>query len=134
MRGTEDGAIVRLRGRAQTYGVIAGVVAGMLIAGLLVPMALGDSATTSVASNGRTADALGSGADTAETTTTSAAPSDTSASRPSAAPVSGGAAVTAAPTSGGAPLTASDKGVSATSIKVGFVLLDLTTAHTVGLA
>jgi ABC-type branched-subunit amino acid transport system substrate-binding protein len=136
-------APVRLRSRGQTAGVLTGIVAGMLVAGLLVPLAFGKpvaKAGTKVAAGGPTF-AAGSQSSAGPTDTSSAGGSGgetttTIASGPAAATSGGGGS---SPSGGAAPataagdavkqaaqsLTASDVGVTPDSIKVGFMILDL---------
>src|SRR5438067_12039793 len=136
---------VTVRGRGQTYGVIAGVVAGMLIAGVLVPLLFEDTASNSSSSSaigspnvrGGRAESQVSGAPgssgTPSTIAGGAQASSGSAAR--GGNVAGGGSAASSPTTAPTePLRASDKGITPTTIKLGFVLLDLTTANHAGLA
>jgi hypothetical protein len=142
---------LRVWSRGQSYGVVAGVIAGMLFAGLAVPLAFGtdpqggadELASSSSAQPGQAT----SGASLAPVPGASAAPGAI-APLPSLAPVgSGGRPGAPAGTAGGvgtsssggttsggsAKLTASDRGVTPTTIKLGVVLLDLSTLTPLGL-
>jgi ABC-type branched-subunit amino acid transport system substrate-binding protein len=111
------------------YVAVLTFFAGMLVAGVVVPLATRstdpDVATVDSSTSGRTpTSSLESGA-------VAAAPSDaTPATGPSATPAGGGRPGTAAGSSGGgdvqaAARTASDVGVTADTIKLGVILLDL---------
>ena len=146
---------VRVWSRGQSYGVVAGVVAGMLFAGLAVPLVFGTE---------RGADTLGSDGPaplspveaagplepgSVESTGPLAGPSAGATApgsvagvpapgQPQGAPgaTSGGSGSTSGGTTGSAPgakPTASDRGVTATTIKLGVVLLDLSAVTPLGL-
>lgn len=133
------------RGRSWVFRLVLGLAVGSLTTGLLLPFVVGDSvADTSLAvgdtgsgsggedfAAGETESGDGTTLDTTLDTTTGDAtgPSTTTtapaAGTPGAAPGAGGSSAT---------LRATDVGVTATTIKLGVVLLDLGTARSVGLA
>ncbi|MEY2461391.1 MAG: hypothetical protein QOG30_3221 [Acidimicrobiaceae bacterium] len=125
------------RSRSRTYTLIIGIVTAMLAAGLAVPFVFGtplDTASTAapsrlVANNGATA----SGAAGADAT---AAAEAASSAAGSAAGPGGGTAAGSSPLAGGSAavdgLTASDRGVTATTITIAFLLVDLGGVSKVG--
>jgi ABC-type branched-subunit amino acid transport system substrate-binding protein len=137
--------MVRVWSRSQTFLTLTAIVCGLLLAGLLVPLAFGDPVrgqpSTNLSSNafGSSTPGTPSSSDAVvETTTTAPAGAATGAA---AGPVASGPATTAAPTAGAttpsgggsaagstpapATLTASDVGVTPTTVKLGFLILDL---------
>lgn len=146
-----------LVGRSQSYLVLVGVVVGMMVAGLVVPMAFGESVTSGgadrVASSdfelpegdleqGAEAPAAGAGA-VDGTGSDSPLPAG-SPGAPAGGATSAGGGPVAGGTSGGAGaaepapapgnLTASDRGVTPTTIKVGALVLDIATVGRLGVA
>lgn len=146
------------------YPVLLGVAAGALLTGLALPFAVGEDPPSQRAVAGSGSGDLGSvadaGAGTFEGVTEAdaaplgeagvgdpAAPTDPAAGAaapaapggadpgaPAAPGAPGGPGAPAAAAPGGAALTASDRGVTATTIKLGIVTADLETANAVGLA
>lgn len=141
-----------LRSRSQTYFLLVGVVVGLLVAGLLVPLVFG-TPSTSVAgrSVGR---ATGSGPATASPEATVASPTGVTGSTATGAPGPGaspakrsggarggqgaqepaagtvGAIGSAAPS--GVVLRDSDIGVKADTVKLGLAIIDLGGVNSVG--
>lgn len=144
-----------LKSRRSTYFIVTGIAIGTLLTGLVLPFAVGERAPTNAASSGSTsASATGSSlepfqaADTGTPTdsvpgepaeaaptpasdTATAPGGEASAAPGGAAPSSDGAAAAPPPASGS--LTASDVGVTPTTIKVGFLLLDVGSIGKVGI-
>ncbi len=126
---------IGLRSRTATYGVILGIVIGMLIAGLAVPLVFGKT-PSQVSANAAGAARERAGGDALTTTADQTAVTDASgadaaggaAGTPGQTPFGGSSAGTVA--RGG--LTASDRGVTATSIKVAVMLVDLGTVSKLG--
>lgn len=145
-----------LVGRSQSYLVLVGVVVGMMVAGLVVPMAFGESVASGgadqVATNDFELPEGDIGRDDQVSVDGGAAPAGEVASggpSPGAAPdaAPGGSDAGAAPAAGGTAggagaaepppagsLTASDRGVSPTTIKVGALVLDIATVGRLGVA
>ena len=153
MRG-RGGAGLRVQSQGRAYAAVIGVTVGMLVVGLAVPLAFGhEPSTAPAASDSVTLDPglaspapaqPGAGAPTTAATLPGARPG-------AGAPGAGLPAGTVAPgttpgggttggtsgtsgTSGAAPgrLTATDVGVTATTVKVGVVLLDIQKLQPVG--
>ena len=130
---------IRLRSRPNVATLLVGTVVGMLLAGLLVPLAFGKTATkvnTGASSGARVGGTTGSGVDESARGTTTGAVTVTTlpggalpgpSAGGTAGPEAGAAPVNTPTTGSGAtdPLTATDVGVTSTTIKVGFMLLDL---------
>lgn len=129
------------RGRSWVFRLVLGLAVGSLTTGLLLPfvvgdpvpdtsLAVGDTASASASEDLGAGETPGDGATTLDTTTDGAPGSSTTTTAPAAG------APGAAPAGGAAAssLQATDVGVTATTIKLGVVLLDLATARSVGLA
>ena len=121
-------------GRASLYTGLVGVALGVLLTGLLVPLIDGDAPASSslttagggVAESGAAAPAGDAFVDTgAAPTPEGDAPADAPAAQPEGQAPAAATPTTAAPAASSAPLRATDQGVTATSIKVAFLLLDL---------
>ncbi len=124
--------------RANSVVLILGVVIGLLIAGLAIPFVFGERLATTRTGDDVSLGDLGPSPDGTPLPGTSLEPStpgspapgspgSTASSGPGSAPVPSGTQPAADPTNaprGPAPLTASDRGVTATSVKVGFTILD----------
>lgn len=162
----ETPTIVVARG-SRPYLLLVGVVIGMLVAGLAVPLVFGESITSapnaaddaalSLTDDGTTdLEAIGAptdgngdvdraGAPAADTGTAAGAASGTgvsgsdgnagpgAATAPAAGSPEGDGLSASAPSQPSA-LTASDRGVSPTTIKLGFTLLDIQTVGRLGVA
>lgn len=146
------------RGKRQTYTALIGIAVGSLTAGLLIPFATGERVGTGVETSAAplasdfgtdagagvdtslsdgTGDALGVGADGATAGADgdalgTSAPGGAGPAAGLPAPSGPAPAGTGAPA--GATLRATDVGVTPSSVKIGVVLLDLSTARSVGLA
>ena len=131
--------------RTQVYLLLVGVVVGMLAAGLAVPMIFGESVTSgpgsssTLAAGDAGAGAAGSAADAAGAAGAGAAGANGGAAASGGTSAAGGAiggGGVAGSAGGGAGsvtgLTATDRGVSATTIKLGFLLLDIGTVGRLG--
>jgi ABC-type branched-subunit amino acid transport system substrate-binding protein len=135
-----------MRGRRQTYVALVGLAVGSLAAGLVLPFVSGERTDATVSAGGAAlGDELGPGGGDGGATTTVAptTPGGGGTDVDGATVSAGGGSVGPLATSGpagpagattDAPLRATDVGVTAGSIKVGVVLLDLSTARSVGLA
>lgn len=134
------------------YPAVLGIATGVLLTGLVLPFAVGEEATTAGAGRSTAigASSASSGADAGSSldpaaptggelgTDTATAAEGTAAaggSAPAAASGTAGATTGAAPAGGAAgSLSATDRGVTASAIKLGIVTADLRTANAVGLA
>ena len=133
---------VRLASRGRTYAGILGTVAALLVAGLVLPFALGDPASSmrTVGASGSDGGIVGprGGSDGSidedgpDSTTTSAAVSASTV--PGAADTSGVSTTTPRPPDQRGPLTASDRGVTATTVKVGVLVADAGAVQRTGFA
>jgi ABC-type branched-subunit amino acid transport system substrate-binding protein len=139
--------------RSQTYLLLIGVVVGMFVAGIAVPLLFGESLNSSSTNNASQVDTSNFGAGSkgggalGETTTTlavdaSGAPisgggsagtfdSGTGSGATGTSGGTGGTSGEVAPAGGGA-LTATDRGVSDKTIKVGATVLDVATVGRMG--
>ena len=145
---------MQIKSRRQTYLALVGIAVGSMVTGLVLPFAVGDEvgdapvlagapsdlAPTDGSAGGDADDAVGGLATTATTVTAGGDVAGTPAlaagggQAPSSAAAAGSAGA-AAPSAGSpAGLRATDVGVTASTIKLGVVLLDLSTARSVGLA
>ena len=135
---TADGG-GRLRSRGQTYAALAGIAAGMVITGLILPFAIGERSSDSTSTDTRV---TGIGEDLGEDTAgvpngESATPGtdaggNTSPSGTRSGSGSGGAS---ASTSGTEPVAGSaPAGTALPPIKVGFTILDVGTVGRAGIA
>ena len=141
---------LNLARRSQTYLLLIGVVVGMFVAGIAVPLVFGESLNDKSANDNSSAQVdtskLGANAGAAgagETTTTLGA-LDSSGAPVAAGRTSGGGGAGATGSSGGSgtggaaatssdvPLTASDRGVTDKVIRVGAVVLDVATVGKMG--
>lgn len=141
-----------IKNRTSTYSLLVGVVVGMLVAGLLVPLAFGESVTSNTTDRADTPGVASADApeatpdaratsDDAAPTRDLASPSDvrrdalaTGDSSQLTAPASPAGGAAAAASDPAAELTASDRGVTADSIKLGVLLLDVGNLSNIGIA
>lgn len=136
--------LARLRGRGQTYAFLIGVVATMLVGGLVVPFAIGERTTTVAADRGFGAidtpgppvagDSIADPAGEATSTVSGEQPSASSApapgvpaagpGRPAPAGAAPGTSASAA-AAAAAGRTASDQGITPEEIRLGVIVTDL---------
>lgn len=125
-----------VRSARQTYGLVAVAVVALLLVGLVVPLVFGDPESSIIASSGASGRAS-SGNSSAPATTPTTGPVPTTALAAgrgeSSAEGPGNADGEGLGATSGAPLSASDVGVTASTIKVGVVLLDLEAVEPLGL-
>lgn len=133
MTGPPD---IGLRSRGSTYGLIVGVVIGMLVAGLAVPLVFGKTPAT--VQNAATGPRASAGSGPGGVDALDAAAGDANSGTGTVGPI-GGAAGRGNAAFGGAggetptdQLTASDQGVTPTSIKIAVMLVDLGTVAQLG--
>lgn len=149
-----------LRGRVQTFGLVVGVVVGVLVTGLVLPFAVGERTAALPSANGGQ-DGLDLGKGVGPAGGTGSFPGDSTTAGPGGASAPAGAAGGAAPGAGlggsggtgpaagstttdgqpggvgapagaGRPRTASDVGVSAEEIKLGVITPDTTSLQALG--
>ncbi len=122
---------IRLASRGRTYAGIVGTVAALLVAGLALPFAVGEPASslrTVRPADGGPGDA-GASDEVGATTTSTNVDSPTVPDAPGRP--GGPSSVTTAPRG---PLTATDRGVTATSVKVGVLIADAGAVQRTGFA
>ena len=131
-----------IRSRRNTFGLLVGIPVGMALAGLALPWIAGDQMGDQSAAPASTLEAGAPAAVESSTTTTLAGAVQTAASvppgataAPSVAPVGASSAPGAA--APGAPAAAAtgpfEVGLTATTVKVGFLLLDVGNVGKVGI-
>src|SRR3954467_12133124 len=144
-------AVLKIHGQGRSYVAVVGVTVGMLVAGLAVPLAFGRLPSSGLdRSSVQLDESLNSGPSTPASGApgsvvgpASAAPQQggTAAGASSGAGLPGATSVGAAGSSGTsgpggamAALKATDQGVTATTVKLGIVLLDIQKLEPLGFA
>jgi hypothetical protein len=138
--------VIRRKALHSAYPAVLGLVAGVLVTGLVLPFVVGEEEGTTTAVGGAAlaaGDAAGSeggggaGGDDAASTDGGGSGGATggATAAPDGAAAGGGTAGGGATSGGGSvALAATDRGVTATAVRLGIVTADLRTANAIGLA